>query len=80
MLKLKCLISFEEFYTYMFNKKKGIYKTMDWGNLDALVLFVLDAKNDIYLQNIYDMGYVVTMLRNESKINQDIMKMMRLDN
>lgn len=47
---------------------------MDWGNLDALVLFVLDAKNDIYLQNIYDMGYVVTMLRNESKINQDIMK------
>lgn len=26
------------------------------------------------------MGYVVTMLRNESKINQDIMKMMRLDN
>lgn len=72
--------SIEEFYTYMFNKKKGIYKTMDWGNLDALVLFVLDAKNDIYLQNIYDMGYVVTMLRNESKINQDIMKMMRLDN
>lgn len=61
----------------MFNKKKGIYKTMDWGNLDALVLFVLDAKNDIYLQNIYDMGYVVTMLRNESKINQDIIHFLR---
>ena len=57
--------SFEEFYTYMFNKKKGIYKTMDWGNLDALVLFVLDAKNDIYLQNIYDMGYVGTLSPNK---------------
>lgn len=72
--------SIEEFYTYMFHKEKGIYNSMEWGNLDALVLFVLDARNDILLQNIYEMGYVVTMLKNDTAINRNFMKMMRLDN
>lgn len=72
--------SIEEFYTYMFHKKKGIYKSMEWGNLDTLVLFVLDARNDMLLQNIYEMGYVATMLKNDTAINRNFMKMMRLDN
>lgn len=53
---------------------------MQWGNLDALVLFVLDARNDILLQNIYEMGYVATMLRNDTEINRKFMEIMRLDN
>ena len=53
---------------------------MNWGNLDALVLFVLDAKNDLLFQNIYEMGYVVTLLKNETPFNRAFMKMMRLDN
>lgn len=72
--------SIEEFYTYMFHKEKGIYKKLQWGNLDALVLFVLDARNDILLQNIYEMGYVATMLRNDTEINRKFMEIMRLDN
>lgn len=72
--------SIEEFYTYMFHKEKGIYRKLEWGNLDALVLFVLDARNDILLQNVYEMGYVVTMLRNDTAINREFMEIMRLDN
>lgn len=72
--------SIEEFYTYMFHKEKGIYRKMKWGNLDALVLFVVDARYDILLQNIYEMGYVATMLRNDTAINRKFMEMMRLDN
>lgn len=72
--------SIEEFYTYMFHKEKGLYRKMQWGNLDALVLFVLDARNDILLQNVYEMGYVATMLRNDTVINRKFMEMMRLDN
>ena len=72
--------SIEEFYTYMFHKEKGIYKKLQWGNLDALVLFVLDARNDILLQNVYEMGYVATMLRNDTEINRKFMEIMRLDN
>lgn len=72
--------SIEEFYTYMFHKEKGIYKSMNWGSMDALVLFVLDAKNDLLFQNIYEMGYVVTMLKNDTPFNRAFMKMMRLDN
>ena len=67
--------SIEEFYTYMFHKEKGIYKKLQWGNLDALVLFVLDARNDILLQNIYEMGYVATMLRNDIEINRNLWKL-----
>ena len=72
--------SIEEFYTYMFHEEMGIYRKLKWGNLDALVLFVLDARNDMYLQNIYEMGYVVTMLRNDTDINRKFMELMRLDN
>ena len=64
----------------MFHKENEIYKKLQWGNLDALVLFVLDARNDILLQNIYEMGYVATMLRNDIEINRKFMEIMRLDN
>ena len=64
----------------MFHKEKGIYKKLQWGNPDALVLFVLDARNGILLQNIYEMGYVATMLRNDTEINRKFMEIMRLDN
>lgn len=72
--------SMDEFYTYMFHNEKGIYRKLQWGNLDALVLFVLDARNDILLQNVYEMGYVATMLKNDTAINRKFMEIMRLDN
>ena len=72
--------SMEEFYTYMFHEEKGIYKNLDWGNLDALVLFLVDARNDVILQNVYEMGYVVTMLKTDTLINRKFMEIMRLDN
>ena len=72
--------SMEEFYTYMFHEEKGIYKNLDWGNLDALVLFLVDARDDVILQNVYEMGYVVTMLKTDTLINRKFMEIMRLDN
>ena len=70
----------KSFIHICFIKKKEYIKKLQWGNLDALVLFVLDARNDILLQNIYEMGYVATMLRNDTEINRKFMEIMRLDN
>lgn len=72
--------SMEEFYTYLFHKEKGIFTDVDWGNLDALVLFVCDAKNDLRLDNMYNMGYVNTILINDDEFVQKHLHEMRLDN
>lgn len=72
--------SMEEFYTYLFHREKGFFMDIDWGNLDALVLFVCDAKNDLRLDNIYNMGYINTILINDDEIVQKHLHEMRLDN
>lgn len=72
--------SIEEFYTYLFHKEKGIFYTMDWGNLDALVLMTADARNDIILQNIYEMGYIQTVLLNDTPDVRQLFQILRLDN
>lgn len=72
--------SFEEFYSYMLHDNKGLYYSADFGNLDALVLFTCDAKNDLKFDNIYNMGYVQTVLLNDSDYIKNYMEMLRLDN
>lgn len=72
--------SIEEFYAYLFHEEKGIFQTIDWGNLDALVLFASDARNDIKLDNLYQIGYIKTILLNEDAFIQKHLHEMRLDN
>lgn len=71
--------SLEEFYTYLFHKKKGIYSEIDWGNLDVLVLLSADAKNDLKLENLYEMGYIKTVLLNDDEFVKSYLNLMKLD-
>lgn len=72
--------SMDEFYTCLYHKDKGFFKTLQWGNLDALVLFTLDAKNDIMMDNIYQMGYIQTVLLNEDMNIRKYFEKLQLDN
>jgi len=72
--------SFEEFYSYLFHKTYGIYTKLLASNLDALVFVSLDAKNDMMLNNIYEMGYVQTALINPTEKNKQLCEIFRLDN
>ncbi len=72
--------SLEQFFPYLFNEKFGlIYKT-DFGNIDALIIMSLDAKVDLLYTNIYKMGYVQTILFNNTAEFVNICKILRLDN
>ncbi len=72
--------SIEQFHSYLFNQDFGILPRTDTGNIDLLVLLSLDAKNDLLLSNIYNMGYVQTILFNDSDEYTDICTMLRLNN
>lgn len=72
--------SFEEFYSYLFNLKRGIYDKLLKSNVDALVLISMDARNDLKLNNIYSTGYIQTALINPSKDNMDLCEKLRIDN
>lgn len=71
--------SFEEFYSYLFHKTKGIYPKLQKSNVDALVLISMDAYNDLTLNNIYEMGYVQTVLVNPTERNKSLCKIFRID-
>lgn len=72
--------SLEEFYTCLYHKEKGFFKSLQWGNLDALILFTLDAKNDIALKNIYQMGYIKTVLLTDNLAVRYYFEKLELDN
>lgn len=72
--------SLDEFYTCLYHKNKGFFKTLEWGNLDALILFTLDAKNDIVLNNIYQMGYIKTVLLTDDPVIRFFFEKFELDN
>lgn len=72
--------SIEQFHAYFFNTKFGLIKKTEFGNIDALVIMTLDAKDDMLLSNIYNSGYVQTILFNESPILIDLCEVFRLDN
>lgn len=72
--------SFEEFYSYLFNTKRGFYDKLLNSNVDALVLISMDARNDLKLDNIYSMGYIQTVLINPSEDNKELCRKLRIDN
>lgn len=72
--------SFEEFYSYLFHEKNGIYTKLLASKLDAMVLISLDAKNDMMLNNIYEIGYVQTILINDTEKNKHLCEIFRIDN
>ncbi len=72
--------SLEEFFSYLYNKEKGLLFNTKLKALDALVLFSLDNSNDMELQNIYDMGYIQTALIKDNAINREYLKTIRMDN
>lgn len=72
--------SFEEFYSYFFNDEYGLYDTLKRSNLDALILASLDAKNDCFLDNLYENEYIQTILPHPSEELMKICKGLRLDN
>lgn len=72
--------SMDEFYTCLYHNDKGVFKSLQWGNLDALILFTLDAKNDIIMENIYQMGYIKTVLLTEDIAIRRYFEKLKLDN
>lgn len=72
--------SFEEFYSYFFNEEYGLYDMLKRSNIDALFLASLDAKNDLYLDNLYYNKYIQTIVPHPSKDILTICKALRLDN
>lgn len=72
--------SLEQFFSYLFNNKFGLVGKTDFGNIDALIMITLDAKVDLLYTNIYNMGYVQTLLFNNAANFVDICKLLRLDN
>lgn len=72
--------SMEEFFSCLFHNEKGLYNKLDFNNVDAIVLFTLDQKNDPMLQNIYDYGYVQTLIINNKDYVKKYLSELRLDN
>lgn len=72
--------SYEEFYSYLFHKTKGIYSKLLKSNVDAVVLISLDAHNDKMLDNVYSMGYIQTLLIKPTDRNFELCKILRMDN
>ena len=71
--------SMDEFYTCLFHWEKGMYSWLREKNLDALVLFSLDAKNDILMENVYQMGYIQTVLLKDRPKTKTILEQIGLD-
>ncbi len=80
VLVINASTSFEEFYSYVFHRTKGVYKKLLQSNVDALVLLSMDARNDFELENIYSMGYIQTALINPTEINKKLCKQFHIDN
>lgn len=72
--------SFEEFYSYLFNSKYGLFSLVTESNIDVLTLVSFDAKNDLKLDNLYRNSYVQTFVVHPSEELLNICKALRLDN
>ena len=72
--------SFEQFYSYLFNNKFGLLPRTRTGNIDALIIITMDAKVDLYMDSIYNSGYVKTLLFKDDNALKEICKYLRADN
>ncbi len=72
--------SFEEFYSFLFHDQYGIYTKLLSSNVDVIAIVSFDAKNDFMFDNIYDSGYIQTLLIKPSERNKFICKILRMDN
>lgn len=72
--------SIEQFHSYLFNEKFGLYSKTDFTRIDALVIMTLDAKVDMHMSNIYNLGYVQVFLLNDDEKFKNLCNKLRLDN
>ena len=72
--------SFEQFYSYFFNNKFGLFPRTKTGNIDALIIISMDAKVDLLMNSIYNSGYVKTLLFKDDTALKNICKCLRADN
>lgn len=72
--------SIEQFYSYLFNTEFGLCPKTDFGNIDLLVLFTVDGKNDMLFSNLYNSGYVQSYLVNDCVEYRMLCEHLRLDN
>lgn len=72
--------SIEEFYSYLYYKDKGIIYHIDPGACDALVIFSLDARVTSTLDNIYNKGYIQTILFSNIPKVRKYLEVLQFDN
>ena len=72
--------SFEEFYSYLFNAKYGLFPIIHSSKIDALTLVSFDMRNDLKFDNLYRNGYVQTFVVHPSEELLKICQALRLDN
>ena len=72
--------SFEQFYSYFFNNKFGLFPRTKTGNIDALIIISMDAKVDLLMNSIYNSDYVKTLLFKDDTALKNICKCLRADN
>ncbi len=72
--------SIEEFYSFLYNKRSGLIKRILPENLDALILFSLDAVNTVVLDNLLEKNYIQTIVFNASNRVMAYLRSLGLDN
>jgi hypothetical protein len=72
--------SLEEFIAYLLHPTYGGINHYEFRGTDAIVLFSLDQKNDLFMDNLYSSGYVITILIHDDPHIKETLAMMRLDN
>ena len=72
--------SIEEFYSFLYNKRSGLIKRILPENLDALILFSLDAVNTVILDNLLEKNYIQTIVFNASNRVMAYLRSLGLDN
>ena len=72
--------SIEQFYSYFFNEKFGLFPNTKTGNIDALIIMTMDAKVDLFMHSIYNSGYIQTLLFRDDNVFKEICKCFRADN
>jgi hypothetical protein len=69
-----------DFFVCMFNKEYGLYYKTDITNIDVIIFFSREQICDWTFSNIYQNGYVQTLLLKNTSGVKEYLELLRLDN
>lgn len=70
----------EEYFSYLFNSKKGIIGLNKPDKIDGIILFSMCTATTLLFEEVYERNHVLTTLLNDNLYNNNLFRKLRLDN